>query len=137
MKKIVSILLLSCLATIAFAVAPKHVSVNVDLTYQQKDQTGTLAQYLVTNTLKIAANNHLWTTIHDKPNDNADQLVLLSKIENADAKQLTLKFIVLDTSAKPVIISVPQMVVRYGQKGQITLDAKTHKLQLDVLAVAN
>jgi hypothetical protein len=45
-----------------------------------------------------------------------------------------MRFMVLDTGSKPGIISSPKMIVRYGQKGQLTINEPNQKIHLTIVA---
>ena len=80
--------------------APKKLSIHVNLNYQEHHKNGTLVQHALTSTLKTSTNNHKWTAIENKSYNKSNQFVVLVKIEKANSKEITLKFLVLNTDIK-------------------------------------
>lgn len=117
--------------------SPENLSLQVSMNFKQHEKNGSFNEYLMKNSFKAATNDHQWLTIQNNTESTSDQFILLGRIENADAQQLTMKFLVLDTGEQPGVISAPTMVVRYGQPGQINIAAKSHKIQLTLTAATN
>ena len=113
---------------------PEKLSVNISLHYKQRDANGAFNEYLIKDTLKTEVGNHQWQTIQNMTESTVDQYVLLGKIADADAQSITMKFLVLDTSTKPGIISSPTMIVKYGKKGELTINEPNQKIHLSIVA---
>ena len=109
------------------------LSINVNFHLHQSHAKGMMNKNLKT-TWKTAASDHHWTVIQNQPN-NMDSIILLSKIAKADNKEVMVHFLVLDTSKTPNVIAAPQLIVPYGQKGQIMLGGNTQKMELTIAAV--
>lgn len=138
MKKLMVLFLLIIFAQVSWATknppVTKKVKVSIDLNLLTNDPEGHLKLYHINNNLHAKMNNHQWYTIQDKTNHYAERFVLLSKIKQANAKNISVKFLVLDTHKKPTIISSPELLMRYGQKGQLIINGKNQKLQINVMA---
>ncbi|TAK74535.1 MAG: hypothetical protein EPO11_06725 [Gammaproteobacteria bacterium] len=132
MKKLIVILFSLFFISVAFAESfthiPKNLSIKINLDLQRGQNN-----YSLENKWKIAADNHHWTVIQNNP---GDQFILLSKVAQADEKKVMIDFLVLDASKTPNIIAAPQMIVLYGQKGQVTMGDNKQKIQLAIVAMA-
>jgi len=115
---------------------PDKLSLNVSLNYKQRDPNGSFNEYLIKDTLNTEVGNHQWLTIQNMTESSVDQFLLLGRIESADAQSITMKFLVLDTGSKPGVVSAPTIVVKYGQKGQLTLNEDNQKIHLTIVASA-
>jgi hypothetical protein len=135
MKKLFSALAFIFLIPItAFATIdnkiPENIIIQVNFNYQKDNHTD---QLIIKDNQKIATNNHEWTLIQTQQPANDNHLILLSKLNKADHTQIMMSFLVIDTGKNPIIVSKPELIVRYGQKGEINLAGKNEKIQLTVL----
>lgn len=141
MRKVILASILSLLTTVSFAsvadfAPPKNLSVKVDFNFEQENKNGRTRSYLINDTFETAANNREWKTIQNKNADKNDGVILLSKVEKASSREVALKFLVVNTAGKPEIISEPEIIVMYGQKGEVAIGESNRKLQLTVVAKA-
>lgn len=136
MKKI--FLSLACLCFIAplFAASqPEQVSVSIDLNLHQHTENRLVNEFNIKNQLKLATSQHEWTIVGNSQSKDK-HILLLSKVDEADAEQIKMSFLLIDTGDNPTVISKPELIVSYGQKGQIVMRNKHEKLQLFVEANA-
>lgn len=130
MKKLLFLILIS------LAVPTMAATVKVYFNYQQTGQNGEVNQRHILDTLKITANNQWKIVQGKKPDRKGDNLILLSKVETENAKQITMDFLVLNTGKRAEVISKPKLTVRFGQKGKLVLKENDKEIELVVMAKA-
>lgn len=142
MKKFFLFVSLIFLTLSAIAAPENHVreslSVKVDFKLKHHEKNGEMSQVAIKRTLKLLTNNQEWTLIQNesKAKTPANQ-ILLGKITSMDANEVKLSFLIVDASNNPTIISRPELIVSYGQKGEISLKEKNDSIQLSVTADHN
>jgi hypothetical protein len=115
---------------------PKNISFKLDFSLEQPDGDGIVDEFKIKRSWTMAIGNRKWATLQDKPVDESCPFVLLSRIESASAKDVTVKFVVLDTDKQATMVSTPTMAIRYGQKGKIVINENNQKIVLSVVATA-
>lgn len=116
--------------------APETVNVQVDFYHQMNNQSTQANPAHIQNKFQMLVDNHLWAMLHDR-NTQAkyiNNLILLTKIQKADAKQVTMNFLILDVKGKPKVVAMPTLVMAYGQKAQLVLNNGSEKIQIGALA---
>jgi type 1 fimbria pilin len=99
---------------------PKNISFKLDFSLEQPDEDGIVDQFKIKRSWTTAIGNRRWATLQDKPVDDTCPFVLLTRIESASAKDVTVKFVVLDTD----------------KKCKIVINENNQKIALSVAAIA-
>jgi lipopolysaccharide export LptBFGC system permease protein LptF len=113
----------------------ESLSVKVDFKLKHHEKNGEMSQLAIKRTLKLASNDQEWTLIQNETKAKTPtNHILLGKISAMDANEVKLSFLIVDASNNPTIISRPELIVAYGQKGEVSLKEKNNSIQLSVTA---
>jgi hypothetical protein len=140
MKKLLAVALMFLVIPVfaADSKVAETVGLKVNFSMKTQDEQGKLEQYSIKNNLEIAADNHEWTLIqNDKAGRNPPHHLLLARIVAADTEKVRVNFLIVDTSNTPHVVSRPELIVNYGQKGELVLKDSNPTIQLIVTADQN
>lgn len=122
MRRVILLLLMFFMSHTAMAVTLK-----VALNYRQSSN-----RIAINKVLKLPANQHDWLILSAAARNNTS-LLLLGRLEKADAEQVTMRFVLMNME-KPDIIFEPKIIMNYQQKAHIDVQRGKRSLQLTVLA---
>jgi hypothetical protein len=131
MKRILMVILMSCLAQMSFAKnndsAPNPINLKVKFDYQQAQAS----PYILNSHMKFKNQDHQWKVF----NGSSDQpIVLLGKIEQSDKNNVKIRFIVLNADKKSDVISAPTLITTYGKEAKMRIKDKGDMIELSVVA---
>ena len=143
MKKILlaaSLFLISQLTFAAELSSPKNINVKLTIDYNTDGRQSSMK-----NSVQLQPNNR-WIILSSMQSQSrlkspsqptlhsTSQFLLLSKIEKADAKQATLKILVIDQNTKSNFVIEPTMIIKYDQKGEMKIHQNNRKIHITALA---
>jgi uncharacterized protein (DUF2225 family) len=121
MKKfIIALFFFIISSSIYAATVPQNVSLKINFNYHKQQAAENANNYQIENNLKLDTSNHRWNSVENSKK-NKSNIILLSRITDATTSNITLEFLVLDTTKSPAVISQPKIIAVYGQKNEIVI----------------
>lgn len=129
--RIVLLILLSFLMSPVFAKKnADQLPVKIEFSYQRETEKFSTAHDSI-----IDIKHPQWAIISNQKLKKS-QIMLLAKLNQSDSKSASMNFLVLEIGKKPMILSNPELIVRYGEKGKIVLKNQHEIIELTVVAAA-
>ena len=116
---------------------PESLSMKINFNYTLTDLKGKPSQFTISNNLDMSTTTHDWILVQNEQTLEAPtRLILLGKIDQANAEGAKISFIVIDTEDDARVISKPEVMVRYGEPAKLALADQNAKMSLSILADA-
>lgn len=112
------------------AIADNNQTLSLKINLNLENKQGKMA---LNNVVRVDTKNNHWTILGGLRSQK-NNVVALSQVESADSKQAKIRFLILDTTSDPTIVSQPEMIVLYDQLAKLTLKSGKDELRLSVLA---
>jgi len=114
---------------------PKEFFLQLEFFYSMQQQSGYSFERSLQSNMNIQSNHHEWVDIaREESRGNSPLILLLAKLENVSPDTVSLKFFFLSLGKNSNFISEPQITLRWGQPGEITLHQDNQQLRLVMLA---
>lgn len=129
MKRLLGFIAIFFLSQIAIAGDNQELSVKINLDMQHNQE-----RFALHNNIKLDAKNHHWIILGGSQSKK-NKIILLAQVENSDSKKAKLRFLILDNSETPVIISQPEIITEYNKQSKLVLKGNEDELRLNIIAM--